>query len=112
MIYVSIGGFFGAILRYLLSIWICKLSSSPFPFATFFVNCSGSLALGYVMAQQLQAVQLLLLATGFLGAFTTFSTFSYETIQLMQVGKYKVAVIYVIGSLFISFLFAGIGFQL
>ncbi|NPA03333.1 MAG: fluoride efflux transporter CrcB [Epsilonproteobacteria bacterium] len=88
---VGLGGFFGAISRFLLSFWVQKLTNSLFPFGTLTVNVIGSFLIGwlflyfsYVINPTLKAF----LVTGFLGALTTFSTFSLETVLLLQDGVY------------------------
>lgn len=85
---VGIGGMLGALSRFLLSTWITSKASSRFPFATWIINISGSFCLGILAAYHLKNTipewTWLLLGTGFLGAFTTFSTFAYETILLLK----------------------------
>ncbi len=88
MLSVGIGGFIGAILRFSLSGWVQKLTTSSFPFGTLFVNILGSFLIGFLFLyfQQINfsAIQKALLITGLLGALTTFSTFSLETLLLIQ----------------------------
>ena len=89
---VGIGGFFGASGRFLLSGWI-GARTAQFPAGTLAVNVIGSLAIGFLAAALAgrvlsgSAIRLLVMA-GFLGAFTTFSAFSYESVQLWQVGRW------------------------
>ena len=89
---VGVGGFFGAAGRFFLSGWI-NASAGQFPCGTLAVNLIGSLAIGFLagaMADRMLAagpVRLLVIA-GFLGAFTTFSAFSYESLQLLQAGRW------------------------
>ena len=90
--FVGVGGFFGAAGRFLLSGWI-GAHSGNFPYGTLTVNVIGSLAIGFLAAALADrvlagaAVRLLVMA-GFLGAFTTFSAFSYESIQLWHSGRW------------------------
>ena len=89
---VGIGGFFGALGRFLLSGWI-GARAEQFPAGTLTVNVTGSLAIGFlagVLAREILAggAIRLLVMTGFLGAFTTFSAFSYESVQLWQAGRW------------------------
>ena len=85
-------GFFGAAGRFLLSGWI-GAHSGQFPYGTLAVNVIGSLAIGFLVAGLAErvlagaAVRLLVMA-GFLGAFTTFSAFSYESVQLWNQGRW------------------------
>ena len=89
---VGVGGFFGAAGRFLLSGWI-GAHSGQFPYGTLAVNVIGSLAIGFLVAGLAErvlagaAVRLLVMA-GFLGAFTTFSAFSYESVQLWNQGRW------------------------
>ena len=85
---VGIGGFMGAIVRFTLSGWVQKASNSTFPFGTLSVNILGSFLIGFLFLyfQQinLSPTQKALFITGLLGALTTFSTFSLDTVLLMQ----------------------------
>lgn len=97
---VGLGGALGAILRYYVSIIIVP---TPFPFSTLGVNFLGSLFIGlgipYIRANS--ELMGLLFITGFLGAFTTFSTFSLETVELLRADKFILALCYILCSLFI-----------
>jgi len=109
----GLGGVFGAILRYLLGKWITSKTSSSFPFGTWMINISGSFVLGLLAVLHMDHVisewLWLLFGTGFLGAYTTFSTFGYETIQFLQKKESKKAVIYVSATVILGILFAWIG---
>jgi CrcB protein len=86
---IGTGGFIGAILRFTISTWIQKLSSTLFPIGTLTVNIVGSFIIGF-MALYFENVisphQKALIITGMLGALTTFSTFSLETVTMLQEG--------------------------
>ena len=87
---VGIGGFFGAISRYLIATWVQKLSSF-FPIGTLSVNVIGSFLIGFLylyFSHTINPTLKAMLITGFLGALTTFSTFSLETLLLLQEGLY------------------------
>ena len=95
---VALGGALGAVSRYLVSGWVNRLTSgSPFPYGTLTVNLVGSFLLGLLMSLGSEgrwgvAPQLrLLLGPGLLGALTTFSTFSYETVEALRTGEARVA---------------------
>jgi CrcB protein len=94
---IGIGGFIGAILRFTLSGGIQKIIGSTFPFGTLFVNVLGSFIIGflflYFQQVNLSVYQKSLLITGLLGALTTFSTFSLDTVLLMGQGFYMKALI-------------------
>ena len=90
---VGIGGFAGSIARYLFQLWIPHYPGA-FPWGTFIVNIVGSLIIGiiYGLAEEHKVMTQeyrLLLAVGFCGSFTTFSTFSAENLQMMQIGSYS-----------------------
>ena len=110
---VAFGGALGAALRYLVSEWI---SVESFPYATLSVNLIGSFLLGVLavgLAQNLLSANMaLLLGTGVLGAFTTMSTFSVETIQMFDQGHGSSAIIYVSLTMVLGPLLALIGWKL
>jgi len=87
---VGMGGFIGAILRFTISGWIQKASASLFPFGTLGVNILGSFIIGFLFLYfqhiNLSTHQKAIFVTGLLGALTTFSTFSWETLFMMQEG--------------------------
>lgn len=106
---VALGGALGAVARYLLSGWVARLAiGSPFPWGTLVVNGVGSFLLGLLIGLGsggrwlLPPFWRLLLATGFLGAFTTFSTFSFETVEAWRVGDARVAFLNVAASLVVA----------
>ncbi len=86
---IGAGGFAGAVMRYLLSGWVQKFSASLFPVGTLSVNIIGSFIIGFAVLYFENVVaphQKALVVTGFLGALTTFSTFSLETVTMLQSG--------------------------
>lgn len=113
MLLVGIGGIFGAIVRFLLGKWITGKTSVVFPFGTWIINISGSFILGILAVLHFSNVipewSWLLFGTGLLGAYTTFSTFGFETIQMLQKKDMKNAVIYVLTSVILGITFAWIG---
>ena len=96
LLYIGIGGFLGAISRFLLSNSLQKSFDMVFPIGTLGVNVVGSLLIGF-FAFYFSSITIPeyrgLVITGFLGALTTFSTFSYETIGLFEHGSYIKAVL-------------------
>lgn len=95
---VGLGGFIGANARYWLTHWITQQVGTGFPLATLLINISGSLLLGLFMAWFSGRAGLpdelrLLFATGFCGAYTTFSTYAVDTVLLGQGGQGTKAVI-------------------
>ncbi|MBS4209454.1 fluoride efflux transporter CrcB [Bacillus sp. FJAT-50079] len=116
MIYVGIGGIGGAIVRFLLGKWIAGKTTSSFPIGTWIINITGSFFLGILFVLHLRHMfsdwAWLLLGTGFLGAYTTFSTFGYETIQLLEKKEVGNALLYVMTSVVLAILFAWGGGQI
>ncbi|MFJ7736534.1 fluoride efflux transporter CrcB [Lysinibacillus sp. NPDC097287] len=105
MILVGIGGFFGALIRFSIGKYIV----SSYPWATFMINCSGSFALGFLYG--LQPIEWLwqLLGIGFLGAYTTFSTFGFEVLQLLEKHQWLNTVTYIFSSVILGILCAALG---
>jgi fluoride exporter len=94
LLLVGFGGFFGAIARFSASQYINKKFSSRIPLATLTVNLLGSFLLGLLIGISINEFAILLIGTGFLGAFTTFSTFKLESIQLHLSKRKKEFIIY------------------
>ena len=113
LLIVGCGGFVGAVLRYLISGWVYSWSGGDFPLGTMAVNLLGSFLLGLILGLADQWVvhpQIMLFMTiGLLGAFTTFSTFSFETWALVEVGSYGRALINVSLSLIVGLLAVFLG---
>ncbi|NWQ42638.1 fluoride efflux transporter CrcB [Bacillus sp. EB106-08-02-XG196] len=112
---IGIGGSFGAAARYLLGNFINrKKKLSPFPLGTWLINITGSFLLGVLanlhLSNEISDGVWFFVGIGFCGAYTTFSTFGYETITLLQSNKKVLAGIYVLSSVFVSILTAAIGF--
>ncbi len=93
---LGIGGAIGAVLRYAVGQW---LVSERFPFATLVVNVVGSFALGVVVFSGVEGDLLLFVGIGACGSFTTYSSFSVETVQLWIDGDRFRATLYALGSL-------------
>ena len=108
------GGFLGTLLRYTVTLLI---KPGSFPAATFLINITGSFLLGLVIGYTLKSSPgenniRLFLATGFCGGFTTFSTFSYENVNLLKAGNYSYFFLYVVGSLVIGIFATWLGMLL
>ncbi len=98
-VFVTVGGATGALARYWLSGWVASAFSGFFPLGTLVVNVLGSFLLGFGMqameAMPVSAEVRTMLTIGFLGAFTTFSTFSYEAVTLLRDGDWTRAMLYI-----------------
>jgi CrcB protein len=105
---IGCGGFLGAIARYGVGVWIGQRWGRSFPLGTFFINVSGSMLIGFLMPLLTERFMVnpqwrLFLAVGFLGAYTTFSTFEYETGALLKDGEWLIAGLNVILSVILGF---------
>ena len=110
---VGLGGAAGSIVRYMLSVWLLGGHTLlGFPAGTFTVNAAGSLLIGILLETTNSAAAGWLLIVGFCGGFTTFSSFTWESLQLIQRGDVLVAVVYIVGSCALCLVAALIGQQL
>ena len=111
---IGIGGFAGAVARYAVSLWIGQRWGRGFPLGTFVINVSGSFFIGLLMTLMAEKFTFdprwrLLLVVGFLGAYTTFSTFEYETGALLKDGEWTFAMLNVILSVVAGFVALKLG---
>lgn len=106
LLLVALGGALGAVIRFLLGTWISRFAGPDFPWGTFAINVSGAFLIGIVLGLGnngvLSANARLFLAVGVLGGYTTFSTFSYETLSLVQDGTMGLALLNVLGQLLLA----------
>ncbi|MBE4906816.1 CrcB family protein [Bacillus luteolus] len=114
IILIGLGGSFGALCRYIIALRVTNKSNQVFPLATFIINSSGSFLLGVLgalyMSDLLAEWVWYLVGIGFMGAYTTFSTFGVEAIQLLLQGNRKIASYYVLLSVLLGITGAGVGF--
>lgn len=108
VILIGLGGFAGAICRYLVAVGIGERWGRSFPLGTLAINLSGSFLIGLLMTLLMERfvaspLWRSLLVIGFLGAYTTFSTFEYETGNLLKDGELLYAALNVILSVFMGF---------
>ena len=117
LLYVAGGSAAGGVCRYLLTVLLQSRTPTAFPVGTFFVNLTGAIAIGFVLRWALATPAVspelrALLTTGFIGGYTTFSTFSYETIVLIEAGEVRKAAVYVLASVVLSLLGTALGIAL
>jgi CrcB protein len=113
LVLVLVGGAVGAPLRYLLDLFVQSRHASVFPWGTFTVNVLGSVTLGLV-AGAVSAADgpgwvVTLVGTGVCGAFTTYSTFGFETVRLVQEGYQRAAVANAVASVAVGVVAAALG---
>ncbi len=110
-ILVGVGGAMGSVVRLGMGSFLSKKFGSAFPIATFIINALGAFLLGVVNGLNLSANSYLLFGDGFLGGYTTFSSFMYESVRLCEKNRQKSAVLYVAISLCsgVANYFAGLG---
>lgn len=113
LLLVFIGGGFGSTLRYIIGKYL-NSTETGIPWGTFTANILGSLIIGIILGfaaknETLSQNQTLLLATGFCGGFTTFSTFAYENHVFLKSGDFTSFAFYTIGSFVIAFLAVFLG---
>lgn len=109
---VGFGGIFGSIVRFALGKAIKEKTNTTFPIGTFLINITGAILLGLVNSLGVSSSLYLLLADGFLGAYTTFSTFMYDGFTLFQENEKLNAITYILGSLFLGIIGFIIGLEL
>jgi CrcB protein len=116
VVVLSVGGVLGVNARYWLGVWVNRWASQQFPWATFLINVMGSFAIGFlatILARWLphQNARLLVI-TGFLGGYTTYSTFAFESHTLWERGEKAVSVGYMASTLLAGFLAVWLGVAL
>ncbi len=113
MLLVAAGGAIGAAARYLAGLWIVARLGTGFPWGTFFVNVTGSFLIGIVLVLvergALPPGARLFVAVGICGGYTTFSSFSYETLQLLNGGDAGPVLLNIFGQLLFCLLAVYLG---
>jgi len=103
LLYISVGAVLGACARYLLSNYVAKMAFSIFPYGTLLINVTGSLLLGFFLILATERLFIadrwrLLVAVGFCGSYTTFSSYAFESFALMEQGQWVQVAWNVVGS--------------
>ena len=114
---VMLGGGFGSGARYLVGGWVAQALGSAFPYGTIGINALGSFLISVVMYLSLTAGAItpelrLLLATGVMGGFTTYSTFNYETLAFFQQGAWLLGALNILATVFVCLAAGAIGLML
>lgn len=112
---VMLGGALGAACRYGAGYWAASATTAAFPSGTFAVNIAGSFFIGLLWGAYGESTWFsewgrAVLVVGFLGAFTTFSAFSFETVQMIDTGRIGMAITYILASVVACVVLAGAGF--
>jgi len=114
VLWISIGAVLGANLRYWVGDWAAQRFGSGFPYGTLLINLTGSFLLGLIISMSMENFIIdprlrLLLTVGFLGSYTTFSTYAYESVALISQGQWGLGLFNLIGSSLLGVLFAVLG---
>lgn len=111
---VGVGGFLGSVARFWLDGYVGERFGTGFPYGTFVINCTGSFLIGLVITLLAEKAHWnpnwrYLVAIGFIGAYTTFSTFEYETLRTMQDSRFLIGGLYVGLSVVVGFVAVWLG---
>ena len=113
---IFVGAGLGGLARYAVGVWVQQGAGAAFPWGTLVINVTGSLVLtlayGSLAGTTAPAEWRAFLGIGFCGGYTTFSTFSYETVRLLQGGEWGRGVSYIVGSVLLSLAGALLGFRI
>jgi fluoride exporter len=105
--YIAVGGSLGAIARYWVGSAIASRLGAKFPYGTFVINISACIIIGFSLTYlgkraELNPAWRYLIPTGFVGAYSTFSTYEWETLSSLRDGAFSLAALYAIGSLIVG----------
>lgn len=111
LLFIALGGFIGANARYIIGQLAKKYIKGSIPIGTLFINAMGSLLLGMLVGKGISGNVYAFFGVGFMGAFTTFSTFKLELVQLWQSKEKTAYVLYIILSYVLGIALAMIGYS-
>lgn len=112
---ISLGAIAGALSRYYLTLWFAQHFGTAFPYGTFFINLTGCFAMGFFVTLALEHVAIitpevrLMVTTGFLGAYTTFSTYGLESLTLLRERNFSAVSFYWAGSAILGIISVQLG---
>jgi CrcB protein len=112
---ISLGAIAGALSRYYLTVWFAQRFGTDFPYGTFFINLTGCFGMGFFATLALERVAAIppdvrfMVTTGFLGAYTTFSTYGLDTIALLRTQNFLTAGFYWAGSALLGIISVQLG---
>jgi CrcB protein len=111
---ISAGAIFGANARYWIGDWAAQKWGAAFPYGTILINITGSFLIGFFLTVTTERFLIdprwrLLIAVGFLGAYTTFSTFSFESFNLLYRGQWLLGILNAFGSTLVGIIAVGLG---
>lgn len=112
--YIAVGGSLGAIARYWVGSEVANRLGTKFPYGTFVINISACIIIGFSLTYlgkraELNPAWRFLIPTGFVGAYSTFSTYEWETLSSLRDGAFSLAALYAIGSLLLGLVAAWAG---
>ena len=112
--FIAVGGSLGAIARYWVGSEVANRLGTKFPYGTFVINISACVSIGFSLTYlgkraELNPAWRFLIPTGFVGAYSTFSTYEWETLSSLRTGAFSLAALYAIGSLVLGLVAAWAG---
>lgn len=112
---ICLGGAIGTGARYMVAVWVARTVGTAFPYGTLLINVGGSFLLGLLMqvslsTEMISANMRLIIGTGILGGFTTYSTFNYETLALLREDAWGVALVNIAATLIGCLIAGALGF--
>lgn len=107
--YIAVGGALGSLARYGMGVFVTDRIGAKFPYGTFVINITACFIIGFSLAflgrrTDLSAAWRFLIPVGFVGAYSTFSTFEWETFTKLQSGSFSIASLYVVSSILLGLL--------